>query len=85
MFDSRSTGRVTVAQWPNVALSAFVVSSGADRIFRPSGRAGTALHVVAVATIALWALDEIVRGVNPFRRMLGGAVLLATAASLLFA
>jgi hypothetical protein len=31
--------------------------------------------VLAAASIAVWAADEILRGVNPFRRLLGGAVL----------
>jgi hypothetical protein len=83
-FDSRRTGHVTVAQWPNVSLSVFVLSSGAARIFRPAGTVGTALRVATVAAIVLWSLDEIGRGVNPFRRMLGVVVLLATVANLLF-
>jgi hypothetical protein len=35
--------------------------------------------VSVVATVALlwWSIDEIVRGVNPFRRILGAVVLVA--------
>jgi len=32
--------------------------------------------VVATVALAVWAADEVVRGVNPFRRVLGTAVLL---------
>jgi hypothetical protein len=46
-------------------------------ILRPSGAAGTALEVVATGALIWWAGDEILRGVNPWRRLLGGAVLVA--------
>jgi hypothetical protein len=39
--------------------------------------------VVAECALAVWALDEIFRGVNPFRRMLGGVVLAGLVASLI--
>jgi hypothetical protein len=78
LFVSRSSGRVTVAQWPNAPLWLFIVLSAVSRIFHPSGDTATFLRVAAVATLVVWALDELVRGVNPFRRFLGLAVLAAT-------
>jgi hypothetical protein len=33
------------------------------------------LVVLASAALALWAGDEVLRGVNPFRRLLGLAIL----------
>jgi hypothetical protein len=82
LFVSRSSGRITVAQWPNVPLWVFAVFSAVSRIVHPSGGAATFLRVAAVAALVVWALDELVRGVNPFRRLLGLAVLVATVANL---
>jgi hypothetical protein len=47
----------------------------AGRIFEPDGAVGAALDVVAAGSLAFWAVDEVVRGVNPWRRILGGGVL----------
>ena len=37
------------------------------------------LKVVGGVSLAIWALDEVGRGVNPWRRCLGASVLLAQA------
>jgi hypothetical protein len=71
-----------VAQWPNVSLSAFLVLSIIIRLSRPAGRAGAILRDVTAAVLILWAVDEVVRGVNPFRRVLGVAVLGLTVGAL---
>ena len=47
-------------------------------IFRPAGSVGTVVDVVATVALVAWAGDEVVRGVNPWRRMLGGGVLAVT-------
>jgi hypothetical protein len=39
--------------------------------------------VIATASLLWWAGDEVLRGVNPFRRILGGAVAVAVVAGLL--
>jgi hypothetical protein len=82
LFVNRRTGRLTVAQWPNLALWAFIAGSVAMRVVHPAGHAGTALRVLTIAALILWALDEVCRGVNPFRRFLGLVVLLATIANI---
>jgi len=74
-FRDRSTGRITVAQLPNLSLTIFLVAWFTRRVLDPDGLPGTVLAVVAGAALVWWALDELVRGVNPFRRALGGAVL----------
>lgn len=81
LFRDRATGRIVIAQWPNASFGLFLVARVADRLFDPAGTAGTVL--VAVGTLALlwWAVDEVLRGVNPFRRILGAVVLAATLAS----
>ena len=42
------------------------------------GTAGSVLTVVFKASLLVWAAAEIVRGVNPWRRCLGGAVAIYT-------
>ena len=74
-FCNRQTGAITVAQWPNVPLVIFVLVTVALRSFHPSGGIATAGRVVAGLALFVWALDEVARGVNPFRRMLGVVVL----------
>jgi hypothetical protein len=75
LFRNRSTGRITVAQPPNLSFVIFAVLATARWIFAPSGAAGTALDVAAGTALAWWSIDELIRGVNPFRRLLGAGVL----------
>lgn len=75
LFLNRHTGRITIAQWPNVPLGLFLVASGLRWLLDPSGGVRTALGVVATVGLLWWAVDEVVRGVNPWRRLLGGVVL----------
>ncbi len=74
-FRSRETGRITVAQWPNLSLGIFLGAWVVRKVLDPAGTADTVLVVVAGAALVWWAVDELVRGVNPFRRVLGGVVL----------
>jgi hypothetical protein len=68
-------GTVTLAQWPNPAPAVWLVTVvvgltgvvGAAR----SGR----LADVGRGALVVWALDEVVRGASPFRRLLGAVVL----------
>ena len=75
LFRNRATGRITVAQTPNAPLVVFLLAAGVRWLLHPSGAVGTAVDVVASVALIAWAVDEIVRGVNPWRRILGGAVL----------
>jgi len=75
LFRDRRDGGITIAQMPNAPLIVFLVAVIVRRLFHPSGTAATAVDVVALVALAVWAVDEIVRGVNPWRRMLGGGVL----------
>jgi hypothetical protein len=74
-FTNRSTGQITVAQLPNLALVVFIVAAVAGRILDHHHQVSRVLSDVATGAIVLWALDEIVRGVNPWRRVLGAVVL----------
>lgn len=73
-FRNRETGAITVAQAPNLILW-IVIATGALRWIWPSGTPGVVLTVGFKGSLAIWAADEIFRGVNPWRRFLGAAVL----------
>ncbi len=74
-FENRETGELTIAQFPNWPLFAI----GAATVARLLTGEGTAVNDGAgLLTTALWIYwggDELVRGVNPWRRVLGGAVI----------
>jgi hypothetical protein len=82
LFRNRQTGEITIAQAPNAALIVFLVALVVHRLFNIGGGAGTGLTIISTGALAIWAADELLRGVNPFRRMLGGAVLAGIVASL---
>lgn len=75
LFRNRETGRITIAQLPNVPLGLFLAASLLRRLLDAEGGLDTALRVAAVGGLVWWAADELIRGVNPFRRLLGAVVL----------
>jgi hypothetical protein len=74
MFRSRKTGRITIGQTANLEQKIF---SGATLVgvLLPASKLRTGVGVVAVLALVVWAIDEMARGVNPFRRILGGVTL----------
>ena len=84
LFRNRQTGEITVAQAPNAALIIFLVAALVQHAFNIHGTAGTGLAVVSTGALAVWSADELMRGVNPFRRLLGAVVLAGIVASLAF-
>jgi hypothetical protein len=78
MFVNRRTGGITVAQWPNIALSLFIALAIAQRLHIAQGTPQTSLRLISVVAILVWAAGELIHGVNPSRRVLGLGVLLAT-------
>ncbi len=74
LFADRTDGRIVVAQWPNLALWIFLAALLTGTFVR-QGMAGSIVQVAGEASLTLWAIDEVLRGVNPWRRLLGGAVL----------
>lgn len=68
-------GSVKLAQWPNPALVVWLVAVlvgwsgvlGSDRT--------TQVHAVGAGALVAWALDELVRGASPARRLIGAVVL----------
>jgi hypothetical protein len=83
MFRNRRTGGLTVAQLPNASLGVFLVATALRLVASQRGGFRTAVEVVAGVALFCWAGDEVIRGVNPFRRMLGAAVLAALVIGLL--
>ena len=75
LFRNRRTGRITIAQFPNAALGLFLAATAARWLLDPTGRPGTGLRLAAAGGLIWWAVDEVLRGVNPWRRLLGGTVL----------
>ncbi len=78
LFRDRVHGGITIAQFPNWPLGVWMVTVAVRLIAHPRGTVGTAVEVTGTAALVIWAVDEIVRGVNPWRRMLGAVVLAAT-------
>ncbi|NEU11548.1 hypothetical protein G3T14_05325 [Methylobacterium sp. BTF04] len=74
-FRNRNTGAITIGQWPNALLILFSACAAAEWLFAPTGRTGQILSGLGTIALAVWALDEIARGVNPWRRCLGAAVI----------
>jgi hypothetical protein len=83
LFRDRETGKVVIVQVPNLPLAIFIVAALVRRLAHPDGTVGTAVTAIAAVALLWWAGDEVVRGVNPFRRILGAVVIVVTIAGLL--
>lgn len=77
-FRNSDTGKLVIAQLPNLPLAIFLAATAVRLVFRPDGGVGTATSVVGTAALVWWAADEVLRGDSPFRRVLGAVVLVAT-------
>lgn len=73
-FRDPETGEIVLGQAPNASILAFVGSSVVAWL-SPDGRVGEAARGTAGIAITWWALDELFRGVTPFRRLTGFATL----------
>lgn len=80
LFRNRETGAITIGQFPNWPLFVFAGAAALAWLLPADGRPALAAWVVSRLALAWWAADEILRGVNPWRRILGASVL----ASLLY-
>ena len=70
-FRDRGTGEIVIAQFPNVALWIFL-GSVVVRAFVADGTPTDSVAAwVGAGALTWWALDEVIRGVNPWRRVLG--------------
>lgn len=66
-------GRVVVAQPPNAAIAVWLAATVGSWLAH--GSRHEILSRVAEGALAVWALDEIVRGASPVRRLMGAVVL----------
>ena len=80
-FRSRETGKVVIVQPLNIPLGVFFVAAAIRRFAGLNGAARAAIEVIAFVSLMWWAIDEVLRGVNPFRRLLGAAIGLWTLAN----
>ena len=69
-----SDGRLAVWQFPNPALFVWMVALALGWLDLSPTHA-TAVDGVRRGALLVWALDEVVRGASPFRRLLGTVVL----------
>jgi hypothetical protein len=74
-FENRETGAITIAQAPNLFLWIVIVAGALIWAWQPPDQVGVALKVIFRGALFVLAADEILRGVNPWRRCLGVAVL----------
>jgi hypothetical protein len=73
VFRDRKTGKIVIAQLPNIPLIVWLAASVLAVV--TTGTLHTILHYTATVALVVWAGDELLRGVNPFRRLLGAVVL----------
>ena len=71
LFRNRQTNEITIGQFPNVALWIFLVTVVLRLLVPSDDAAHRVVSWIGVAALAWWAVDEVVRGVNPWRRLLG--------------
>lgn len=82
-FRNRETGTITIAQWPNLLLWIVIVAAVLLWIWPSSGKVSLGLTIVVKGGLIVWGTDEIVRGVNPWRRCLGAGVVIYALTTLL--
>ena len=81
LFRDRATGKIVIGQFPNIPLIGWLVATVLAAV--TSGQVSTVAGYAATIALVVWAGDELMRGVNPFRRMLGAMVLAWVLASFL--
>jgi hypothetical protein len=79
---SRDDGTIVLGQRPNARALAWMAAWSLSRV-APAGPFRRSLETAAAAILVLWALDELLRGVNPFRRSVGALAMAAVAAGAL--
>ena len=70
-FESRETGRITLAQFPNWPLFAIGAGWLVRLVVKESSAVYSSAGVAITALWLFWGADELIRGVNPARRLIG--------------
>ena len=73
-FRDRRSGRIVVGQLPNLPLWLFGITAVVSMVAVGSS-VGLWADMASRLFLIWWAGDELLRGVNPWRRCLGAAVL----------
>lgn len=73
-FRDRSTGKIAVVLVPNAAIVVWLVATGVQLVGALREREEQ-LRWIGSGALIVWGADELVRGVNPFRRLAGAVVL----------
>lgn len=76
-------GEVVLGQFPNPALAVWLVTTLLRWTGVLEGESADTARDIGTGALLVWALDEIVRGAAPLRRLLGAAVLVVVAVGLL--
>ncbi len=74
-FENRETGRITIAQFPNWPLFAIAAASVLGRLADDGSRPQEFAAAASTLLWLYWGGDEVLRGVNPWRRLLGSLVI----------
>ncbi len=74
LLADRTTGKWVIAQFPNLPLWLFLAGTAAGLILPVTGGVAVALRLFTVAVLLWWSVLELLQGVNPLRRILGGVV-----------
>jgi hypothetical protein len=69
-FRDRTTGKLVIAQFPNGTLGVWMAAAILHAIVGDVARAEL-LRWVGGGALLAWGVDELARGANPFRRVLG--------------
>lgn len=69
LFRDRRTGRIVIGQFPNWPLWVFAAAWIVAMVTQ--GDVARWARGASWVALAFWAADELVRGVNPWRRILG--------------
>jgi hypothetical protein len=83
MFRSRIDGQIVIVQRPNLSLWIFVIARVVGAFLDAGTQPATGAQVVSTLAIVWWGADELVRGVNPWRRFLGTTLLAVQVLALL--
>lgn len=74
-FENRQQGGLTIAQFPNWPLFGIATAAVARRLTADGSAVQSGTGWLIAALWLYWGSDELLRGVNPWRRLLGALVL----------
>ncbi len=70
-FRDRRSGRIVVAQFPNLALGLWLGTIVLRQFVEAGTTARDILDWAGWLALGWWSVDELLRGLNPWRRLLG--------------